>query len=502
MVVGALTVGLLYAFAKRLTGSTLFAAFGAGMLALDGFHYVQSRIATPEITVAFFSLLTLYAFYRLWLATQVAARASLDAGGAMGAFVVTLGIGIVAAIAAAFAAPSLGPIKIGAEFTGPARVALAAWVFVLFWLIGRAVVVLRVAAGKQTSYADGTRILTGDGVPVVVTPADAQARLDGSATVLAEERDDDLVRTVDGAGTLTYATPVATAVYRAAATVTVGERTWRASDARFWWFALPIAAGLLAASKWNGLFDFGVAWTIAAAVGAQRWLRRPAFFGNPFGAPVDVVAAAMIVIGGIVYLLAYIPYFALGHGFVDLVSMQWQMYHYHATLVATHPYSSQWWQWPLLDKPILYYAHYTHTAASHGACCVSTIRALPNPIVWWFGLISVPYVGWLAYRERNKGYALLVVAYLFQWLPWIGSPRLSFEYHFYPNLAIIILANAIVLQRIWNYARDGGSVWPRYAVVLYGAAVVASFVYFFPIVSGYPISWDAWQARMWNPHWI
>jgi dolichyl-phosphate-mannose--protein O-mannosyl transferase len=501
VVVGALTVGLLYAFAKRLTGSTLFAAFGAGMLALDGFHYVQSRIATPEITVAFFSLLTLYAFYRLWLAAQVAARASLDAA-ARGAFVVTLGIGIVAAIAAAFAAPGLGPIKIGAEFTGPARVALAAWVFVLFWLIGRAVVVPRVAAGKQTSYADGTRILTGDAVPVVVTPADAQARLDGSATVLAEERDDDLVRTVDGAGTLTYATPVATAVYRAAATVTVGERTSRASDARFWWFALPIAAGLLAASKWNGLFDFGVAWAIAAAVGAQRWLRRPAFFGNPFGAPVDVVAAAMIVIGGIVYLLAYIPYFALGHGFVDLVSMQWQMYHYHATLVATHPYSSQWWQWPLLDKPILYYAHYTHTAASHGACCVSTIRALPNPIVWWFGLISVPYVGWLAYRERNKGYALLVVAYLFQWLPWIGSPRLSFEYHFYPNLAIIILANAIVLQRIWNYARGGGSVWPRYAVVLYGAAVVASFVYFFPIVSGYPISWDAWQARMWNPHWI
>jgi dolichyl-phosphate-mannose--protein O-mannosyl transferase len=502
VVVGALTVGLLYAFAKRLAGSTPFAAFGAGMLALDGFHYVQSRIATPEITVAFFSLLTLYAFYRLWLASQVAARAAFDTGAVQRAFVVTLGIGLVAAIVGAFAAPSLGPIKIGAEFTSAARVALAAWVFVVFWWIGRVVVVPRLAAGKQTSYADGTRILTGDASPFVEIAGGVRARLDGSATVLAEQRDDDLVRTIDGAGTLTYAIPAATAVYRAAATVTVDERTSRASDARFWWFALPIAAGLLAASKWNGLFDFGVVWAIAAAVGAQRWMRGPAFFGNPFGAPLDVVAAAMIVTGGVVYLAAYIPYFALGHGFVDLVSMQWQMYHYHATLVATHPYASQWWQWPLLDKPILYYAHYTHTAASHGACCVSTIRALPNPIVWWFGLISVPYVGWLAYRERNKGYALLIVAYLFQWLPWIASPRLSFEYHFYPNLAIIVLANAIVLQRVWNHARDGGSTWPRYAVVVYGVAVVASFVYFFPIVSGYPINWDAWQARMWNPHWI
>ncbi len=501
VVVGALMVGLLYAFAKRLTGSTLFASFGAGMLVLDGFHYVQSRIATPEITVAFLSLLTLYAFYRLWLAAQVASRAKLGDGRTVRAFAVTLGLGIVAAAAAALVAPSLGPTKIGAGFAGAARLTLAAWVFVLFWLIGRVVLVPRAARQRQTSYADGTRIVTAGAAPIVVSPAGARAKLDGSAGLLAEERDDDLVRRLDGAGTLTYATPVATAVYRAAATVTVGERTSPASDARVWWLALPLVAGLLAASKWNGLFDFGVAWAIAAAVGAQRLLRRPAVLGNPFGAPADIVAAAMIVGGGIVYVLAYLPYFALGHGFVDLVSMQWQMYRYHATLVATHPYASQWWQWPLLDKPILYYAHYTHTAASHGACCVSTIRALPNPIVWWFGLISVPFVAWLAYYERNKGYALLVVAYLFQWLPWIASPRLSFEYHFLPNLAIIVLCNAVVLQRIWNRSREGVS-WPRYAVAAYGVLVVASFVYFFPIVSGFPISWDAWQARMWNPHWI
>jgi dolichyl-phosphate-mannose--protein O-mannosyl transferase len=211
----------------------------------------------------------------------------------------------------------------------------------------------------------------------------------------------------------------------------------------------------------------------------------------------------MIVAGGIVYTLSYIPYFALGHGFVDMVAMQHSMYGYHANLVATHPYASAWWQWPLLDRPILYYAKYTHVAPPGAPdCCVSTIRALPNPIVWWGGLISVPAVGWLALREWNKGYALLVVAYLFQWLPWIRSPRLAFEYHFLPNLAIIVLANAIVLQRLWDWGRENESPWPRYAVALYAVSVVAAFVYFFPIVSGTPISWPAWQARMWNSHWI
>ncbi len=56
VVVGALMVGVLYVFAKRLTGSTFFAAVATKrMLLFDGFHYVQSRTpATPEITVAFF----------------------------------------------------------------------------------------------------------------------------------------------------------------------------------------------------------------------------------------------------------------------------------------------------------------------------------------------------------------------------------------------------------------------------------------------------------------
>jgi len=201
-------------------------------------------------------------------------------------------------------------------------------------------------------------------------------------------------------------------------------------------------------------------------------------------------------------MASYIPYFALGHGFVDVVGMQLQMYGYHASLGATHPYGSVWWQWPIIDRPILYYANYTHVAAAHGDCCSSTIRALPNPLVWWAGLLSVPAIGWLAWRERNKGYALLVVAYLFQWLPWIRSPRVAFEYHFYPNLAIIVLANAIVLQRIWNLRQERGDVRWRYAVAAYAVAVVAAFVYFFPLISGWPITYPAFDARMWNPHWI
>ncbi len=75
VVFGALVVMLLYAFAKRVTGSTVFATIAALLLTFDGMHFVQSRIATPEGFVVFFATLAVYAFYRFWISSQVGERA-------------------------------------------------------------------------------------------------------------------------------------------------------------------------------------------------------------------------------------------------------------------------------------------------------------------------------------------------------------------------------------------------------------------------------------------
>ena len=74
VVFGALVVMLLYVFAKRVTGSTLFATIAALLLTFDGMHFVQSRIATPEGFVVFFATLATYAFYRFWISSQVGER--------------------------------------------------------------------------------------------------------------------------------------------------------------------------------------------------------------------------------------------------------------------------------------------------------------------------------------------------------------------------------------------------------------------------------------------
>ncbi len=527
LVVGALTVFVLYAFAKRILRSTPFATLCAGLLLLDGFHFVQSRIATPEITVAFFSLTTLYAFYRFWIASQVRIAPLLDR-------LVVKREAIALCFATAVAAALAFIVARGQG--AAATIVVFLYVEVGFYLAIRLLAPrwLRGTADQLTSYAEGSYVADGvlctfDGGRV---NAEAGGSGKGSATAGEVTRvskgqlsfsDGDLRIDYQRGGATVYATPEGSARFEPDGTMQTGDVKIDARDARVWFWLLAFSGAALAASKWNGLFDFFVVFGLSAAIAFQAlWVPavraiglqavpRPAQWGNPRGISVDVLIAAMLFVGATIYVLTYIPFFSLGHSLGDLVGLQKGMFTYHYDLHATHPYSSKWWQWPLLQVPISYYYHdfRTGAASSNGAaCCVAEILALPNPAVWWLGLISVPFVAWLALRERTKAYVLLIVAYVLQWLPWIASPRIAFEYHFYPNLAIICIADAILLQRVWHLARsdDDRWGWPRLFVAGFAVLVVIAFVFWYPVIAGTHISYNAWNARMWtwlmNQLWI
>jgi dolichyl-phosphate-mannose--protein O-mannosyl transferase len=511
VVVGALMVGVIYAFGKRLTGSTLFAAAAAGMLLLDGFHFVQARIATPEITVAFFSLLTLYAFYRVWTASAARrARVPAVTRSTLVLFGAFLAAGAVVGAVVATVLVTTGPQTRGMEMRPAAWVAAFLYVEIAFYLVARRLAARRPDALLVASYADGSRYELGatGAVQALALPEGERIAVAGApAGDLAQLAAGEARRRYQRDGKFVYTTPVAAATFEPDGTMKAPGGSTRPAEMWRWLLALAFAGGALAASKWNGLFDFFVVWVCVAGVVAQRFARRTALFGNPFGMPFDVVMGAMLLVAGAVYTLCYVPFFTLGHNFVDMVALQTEMFNYHEHLVATHPYASQWWQWPILERPISYYYHDFRTGTGvndPAACCVAEILALPNPFVWWFGLLTVPAVGVLAWFERNRGYALLVVAYFLQWLPWIGSPRIAFEYHFFPNLAIIVLCNAIVLQKLWHWIPAGtrSPFVPRVGVGIYLAVVLWAFIFFYPVLVGQHVPWQDWHARMWIDRWI
>ncbi|MGA8385967.1 MAG: phospholipid carrier-dependent glycosyltransferase [Candidatus Cybelea sp.] len=518
VVFGALVVMLLYVFAKRITGSTLFATVTALLLTFDGMHFVQSRIATPEGFVVFFATLAVYAFYRFWINSQVGERAHVAVP------TWALAAGPAGALLAGLAIASIG--RALWHFDTASTVVVTLYCASGIYLLVRYVLFVRFFGDgrRELSYAEGSYALR-DAASTSLFAADG-GTIDSRGKITRGElsqgkggtllyRDDPLTIEYSRDGSVEYSTPEGSVTYaddeirdRGTAAVENGHTSRR------WLILFTVALGLLVSSKWYGVMGFGVSFVVLIAVWLQRYLfnLRPTLWGNPRGFRIDGALATILFVSATVYALAWVPDLVRHspdpgevHNVNDVVYRQYTMYEYHHNLVATHPYSSKWFEWPIDYVPVAYfYQDHRNNPSDEKGCCVYEITSMPNPIILWFGLFCVPFVGVLAWRERNKGYALIVITYLLQWLPWIGSPRLIFAYHFYVNIPLICLCNAIFLQRAWLWlrARENLHWLGGLAVGSYVAAAAAGFIYFYPVLAAHPIAWNAWHQRMWFPTWI
>lgn len=197
-----------------------------------------------------------------------------------------------------------------------------------------------------------------------------------------------------------------------------------------------------------------------------------------------------LVVGAVIYFLTFIPYMRIGHSLMDVYNRQWQMFNYHATLVATHPYSSQWWSWPIMMRPVWLYLREISQSVS------STIVSMGNPAVWWFGLFAIIYLLERAVREKDRLSIFISVIFFSQWLPFILIGRITFLYHYYLNVPILCLASAYILDSIWSKKKG------KPAVILYLGIVTVLFLVFYPVISGQPVS-DSWrEALRWMKSWI
>lgn len=535
---GALVVMLLYAFAKRVTGSTVFSAIAAALLILDGMHYVQSRIATPEGFVIFFSLAAVYAFYRFWIASQVEQRPHVVvpswgyAAGALGSLV----CGLVAAELfnlaqeALFKWPSLAVTVFSItrfHFSVPITPLLVVTLYFAcgFYLLARYVVMPSFFGDglRETTFPDGSYALQGSSGSEMHTPDGGviggaaksirrgeMTKSKGGALVY----DDDDVEITYRRDSIAYETTAGTATY-ADSHIESGGAVENTRSAKLWLLLFTLALGALVSTKWYGVMGFGVSFLVIILVWLQRYIftRRPALWGNPRGFRLDGALITIVFVSMTVYGLVWLPDLIRQapdpneiHNINDVVQRQYGMFEYHYNLRATHPYSSKWFEWPFDYVPVAYYYKDDRTNTNDpNACCIHEITSMPNPFDLWFGLLSVPIVGILAWRERSKAYALIVITYLLQWLPWMFSPRLAWEYHFYVDIPLIALSNAIVLQRIWRWASAGDRrrrLIGGIAICTVLGVITASFLFFFPILSAWPITWNAWNARMWLHTWI
>jgi dolichyl-phosphate-mannose--protein O-mannosyl transferase len=203
-----------------------------------------------------------------------------------------------------------------------------------------------------------------------------------------------------------------------------------------------------------------------------------------------------------IYGLSWYPFFARGqfHNLADLLDYQRSSFVYHATLKATHPYGSPWWSWPLLARPVLYYAEYTKLGFDQwtGEQLVSRISDLGNPWIWWTSLPCVVSLPYFVVRHRSFPATVILLGFITQYLPWSAISRVLFMYHMFGGLIFMILALAFVLTHLAEKLRPAG----RYMLVgNHLALAVVFFMYFYPVWTGLPISGSAYYNGPHVPPW-
>lgn len=244
-----------------------------------------------------------------------------------------------------------------------------------------------------------------------------------------------------------------------------------------------ISMALGISTKWTGVYagiGLGIlffAHTLISLPNSKRHLGKLFLFCCIF----------FIIVPLAVYTLSFIP--VVGYSeYKNLIDKAVQgsisMFNYHSQLVAEHYYSSPFYEWPIIWKPLL------DANDMVNATDVSAISCMGNPAIWWIGIPCELFVlfRWILNRDKKAGF--LFVSYAAQYIPWMSISRITFIYHYFPSILFVMLMMGYTMDCIVRKFK-----WGKKAVTAYLVTAVIVFFIFFPVVSGYPINKE-WGMKL------
>ncbi len=273
---------------------------------------------------------------------------------------------------------------------------------------------------------------------------------------------------------------------------------------RPWRFACGFAMGCAVATKWSGLSALA-----GAAVLSLLWevaRRRRAGVPSPIWSTIRLEllggVLAFLILPIAVYLVSYTRYFVFQSWHPStFVSMQHAAAKFHNGLhyinpdgKYAHPYESKPWMWLVMTRPVSYYYQPKGTE----------ILSMGHPLLFWSSIATIPYVAWSWWKRQDWRAGFIVIAILFQYLAWfLFASRVEFLFYMTPVTPFLVLAAVYVLRDLAAYQPAGSTDRPlRQVAVGYVVVYVAMFVWFYPILTGWHMSYFWWHLRMWMPSWI
>jgi len=289
-------------------------------------------------------------------------------------------------------------------------------------------------------------------------------------------------------------------------------------------WAAGISLGLAAATKWSGIYYLIAFLGFTLYVDYRR--NRALEVDNPFTLTLREKllkrASQYLVMPAAVYVASWTGWFlntsgydrswASGQpkglfGFIpaplrSLWHYHAEMWNFHTTLTASHPYAANPWSWLIIARPTSFYYEVPKNCGA--PACAQEVLALGTPLLWWSGVaaIAVVFGYWIARREWQSGLLLLCLGA--GYLPWFNwQKRTVFNFYAIAVEPFLILLIVYALAKFLEPDEEGANPRTRrYLSYGYLALIVLNFLYFLPLYVGSVITYSHWSSLMWFPSWI
>lgn len=265
-----------------------------------------------------------------------------------------------------------------------------------------------------------------------------------------------------------------------------------------------VLTGLAVGSKFTGLAAAALAGVVLADA---LWMEKSArlrWIGVGHIALFASGTVGIYLIGWkLHFLLMRLPgegdgFFVPTGGFVaDMFKLHGIMLSANAGITAQHPYSSFWWQWLIMNKPIFYWVHDN-----------AGIYFIGNPLLWWLsGAVFFCLMGYLIFGRARQPFEELpvdrvsllwipIAGYLISILPLVPVRRPLFLYHYLPALTFSLMAGILWIDSLGGlrYVSLGpgsspgstGRFWPSIAYWTAIGCCAIVYALLSPITYGFP----------------
>jgi Dolichyl-phosphate-mannose--protein O-mannosyl transferase len=241
--------------------------------------------------------------------------------------------------------------------------------------------------------------------------------------------------------------------------------------------------GLSVCTKWTGMFT-GLALAIIFFIDIFKNIKEKRKIINTlFLAFIFFVVIPLTIYISLYLLFPNMYYYSTG-SLDNVTEITKNMYNYHSSLSDPHPFYSAWYTWPLMIKPVWYHVDYIGSIKS-------TISGFGNPIIWWFGTISMIY---LIYKviKKDKTACILLLIYICSLISYLNISRGMYLYHYFPALITTYLGSTVLIKDITEKTKKD------YVYICLIVLAIIFFIYFFPVVSGTPTD----SVRIDNLKWL